>query len=228
MKKTAKRYFTEDFNKFFRELAANNHKDWFDENRKRYESNIKKPFSEFLNDLVPVLRDRDENLTTPPNKAAFRINRDIRFSKDKTPYKTHMAAAVSHGDRKNSAYAGLYVQLGPAGVMLAGGSYQPSTSQVQLMREAIVENPVEFRAAIEDRDFVNHFGQVVGEKNKVVPKEFKEAAEKEPLLYNKSWFYHATLEEDLVHSPELMDTILEYFDSSEPVRKFINSALHKG
>ena len=93
--------FEKDFIDFFKELAQNNNKEWFDSNRKRYESSIKKPFKEFISKLISEIQLHDSEVLIEPKDAIFRINRDIRFSKDKTPYKLQTSAIVSAGGRKN-------------------------------------------------------------------------------------------------------------------------------
>ena len=95
-------YFSPDFLQFFKELAANNHKEWFDENRKRYETVVKKPFEVFVQHAIDEMAKLDPRLSElDPKKCIFRINRDIRFSKDKAPYKLNRSAAISVGGRND-------------------------------------------------------------------------------------------------------------------------------
>ena len=81
-------WFTSDFNTFFKDLARNNNKEWFDANRKRYEASMKQPFESFTTEVIKRVAKHDKSVKIGPKEAIFRINRDIRFSKDKTPYKT--------------------------------------------------------------------------------------------------------------------------------------------
>lgn len=97
-------YFTKDFLDFFKELSANNHKDWFHENKKRYESSVKKPFAAFLNDFFEEIRKHDTEFKVEAKDCIARINRDIRFAKDKTPYNTHYTAFASRGGKKTRTY----------------------------------------------------------------------------------------------------------------------------
>ena len=83
-------YFDTDFLNFFQELNQNNTKTWFDNNRKRYEKTIKEPFYEFIQELILRLQDEDKDLYTEPKESIFRINNDLRFTREKTPYKTHV------------------------------------------------------------------------------------------------------------------------------------------
>jgi uncharacterized protein (TIGR02453 family) len=92
-------YFEKDYFEFFKELAANNHKEWFDVNRSRYHSSVKEPFDKFIADLITEVHKIDKKIEIAPKDAIFRINRDIRFSKDKTPYKLNRSAIISPRQR---------------------------------------------------------------------------------------------------------------------------------
>jgi uncharacterized protein (TIGR02453 family) len=220
-------YFSKDFNEFFKELAANNNKDWFDANRSRYKNTIKEPFENFIADLIAELSKHDPGLKgLDPKKTIFRINRDIRFSKDKSPYKLNRSAAISKGGKKDRAGAGIYLQLGPEMVAFAGGAYEMHTDQLIQLRNYIAKNQKVFRKAIESKEFREHYGEIRGEENKRLPnKELTEAAEKEPMIYKKQMYYWTELSPDLVHSDKLMPTAIEYFKAAKPVREFLRKAL---
>jgi len=220
-------HFSKDFNEFFKELAANNNKDWFDENRARYKNTIKEPFEVFIADLIDELSKYDPNLKgIDPKKTIFRINRDIRFSKDKSPYKLNRSAAISKGGKKDRAGAGIYIQLGPEMVALAGGAYEMHKDQLMKLRNYIANNHKSFRKAIESDAFQRHYGEIRGEENKRLPnKELTEAAEKEPHIYKKQMYYWTELSPELVHSDKLIPTVIEYFKAAKPVREFLRKAL---
>ena len=104
-------YFTEDFINFFKELAANNHKEWFHENKKRYESSVKKPFTVFVGKMIEEIQKVDADLMIEPKDCILRINRDIRFSKDKTPYNLHYTAFISRGGKKDKSIPGFFYSI---------------------------------------------------------------------------------------------------------------------
>ncbi len=107
-------FFDPDFIQFFKDLAPNNNKDWFDENRKRYETIVREPFKSFVDHMISELHKVNPKFTDLTNKdCIFRINRDIRFSKDKTPYKMNVSALVAVGGKKNYMGEGVYFELGP-------------------------------------------------------------------------------------------------------------------
>jgi len=220
------KYFTKDFNDFFKELAPNNHKDWFDENRERYHKSVKEPFEKFISDLVDELKKEDPRLNINPKKAIFRINRDIRFSKDKSPYKLNRSAAIAPDGKKSISRGGLYVELGPERVMIGGGAFQPEKDELRNLREYIAAHPDKFRKVVEDPAFLDVFEEVHGEENKRLPsKELTAAAKKEPLLYKKSLYYFAEFPPDLVTSDGLMEFVLQKHAAARPLREFIAEAV---
>jgi uncharacterized protein (TIGR02453 family) len=218
-------YFSPDFLQFFKELAANNHKEWFDENRKRYEKEVKEPFKKLVADVILEMRKEEPELLVEPKDCIFRINRDIRFSKDKTPYKTNVSAAISPGGRKDMTTPGLYLELGPERLAIYGGMYMPDTKLLKQLRTYITENLVGFKQAYQDDSFVKHYGELHGEQNKRIDKEFREAAEMEPLLYNKQFYYYAILPEEMIVADNLLEMVTEYYDAGRPMREFLWDAV---
>lgn len=219
-------YFSKDFIEFFKELAANNHKEWFDKNRKRYDREVKEPFKVFISDMLVRMKKEDPNITQEPKDAIFRINRDIRFSKDKTPYKVQMSAAISPGGKKDFASPGLYLELTPEHVRVYGGVYMPDKDQLYNIRNFIVNQPKEFKEAINDKKFKSGYGEIRGEKNKQIPKEFREAAEDQPLIYNKQFYYFTEMKPEVILKENLPDLIMERYRDSKPVRTFFARAIN--
>ncbi|MEN8186356.1 MAG: DUF2461 domain-containing protein [Bacteroidota bacterium] len=219
------KYFTENYLNFFKELAANNNKEWFDQNRKRYEEVVREPFKLFVNDLINEVSKQAPEVQIEPKNAIFRINRDIRFSKDKTPYKLFNSAIISKTGRKDKSYPGLYVELSPEHLAIFGGIYMPDTKQVQKIREYIVNNLKDFERIISEKDFKEKFGEIKGEKNKRIPKEFRDAAAKQPLLMNKQWYHQVFLSPDIISSDKLLETIFDYNMAAQPFKEFLIRAL---
>jgi uncharacterized protein (TIGR02453 family) len=219
------KYFEKEFILFFKELAANNDRDWFAANKKRYETVVKKPMEVFVADVIKALVKLDKNLAIEPKDAIFRINRDIRFSKDKSPYKLNASAAISRNGRKDMEYPGIYIELGPEKLALAGGIYMPSKETLENMRAAIAKNPTAFNKIVEGPDFEKHCGKIQGETNKIIPAEFREAAEKCKLIYNKQFYYWTELSPTLITGDKLMDKIVETYKASQPLNKFIVGVL---
>lgn len=219
-------YFSQDYLEFFKELAANNHKDWFDTNRKRYETVVREPFKIFIGDLIKELAGNDTSLDIKPKDAIFRINRDIRFSKDKTPYKLNNSAIISSKGRKDKNHPGVYIELGPEKLAFYGGIYMPDTKQVQKLRTYFKHHKNELNNLLEEVNFKNVFGDLHGEKSKRIPKEFKETAAVQPLLMNKQWYYYSHLPAEIISSENLMETVLDLEQKSAPMKNFLTKALY--
>jgi uncharacterized protein (TIGR02453 family) len=218
-------YFTEDFNQFFIELAANNHKDWFSDNRKRYEKSVKKPFDAFVAAALAEIQKHDPAVNIPAKDAIFRINRDIRFSKDKSLYKLNRTAILSSAGRKDHSIPGMYVLLGPEKVSFGGGSYFLKPEQLQLVREKIVQKPEAFMKVVKDKTFTKYYNGIQGDENKRLPKELKEAGDQHPILYKKQFYYMVDHGPELVTSNKLMDTLMEHYHAGRGVQEFLSDAL---
>ena len=162
-------YFTEDFILFFQELAANNYKEWFHENKKRYQREVKDPFEVFTNDLIGEVKPYFESLEVTAKQCIFRINKDIRFSKDKSPYKLHYSGAIAPGGRKDFNTPGIYIEFGPEFAKIYGGLYKLDKDELTAVRRAIVENNAEFQSIVTAPDFVQYFEALTGDKNKRLP-----------------------------------------------------------
>lgn len=217
-------YFTSDFIAFFKELGANNNKEWFDANRKRYEQVVKKPFEKFVADLIVAMRQDEPELLAEPKDCIFRINRDIRFSTDKTPYKVQVSALITPRGRKQMEYPGLYLEITPEHVGIYGGLYMPDKNMLADLRESIADDPTAFKKAYTDKQFVKLYGEIKGEKNKRLDKHLAEAADAEPMLYNKQFYYHATMPAKTITEEKLLQTVLAYYHAAAPVREYFRAA----
>ena len=220
------KYFSSDYLEFFKELAPNNNKDWFDKNRKRYIDSVKEPFKKFVTDLIQEISKVDDEVQIEAKDAIFRINRDIRFSKDKTPYKLNNSAIISKMGRKDKNYPGIYIEFSPDKLRFYSGVYIPDTKQIQKIREAIINKGDEFNRILNDKDFQSKFGEIRGDKNKRIPKEFRELAKTQPMLFNKQWYYFAELPPKIILQDDLMHTVLEFASSAEKMRLFFKNTLY--
>jgi len=220
-------YFTSDYLDFFKELAANNHKDWFDDNRKRYINSVKDPFANFVDALILESSKIDSEINISHKEAIFRVNRDVRFSKDKTPYKLRMSAIVSKYGRKDKTYPGLYVELGPEKLGIYGGLFSPSTKELKQIRTTIVNQFDTFNKLVSDKEFTNLFGEIKGKKNKRIDKAFVEKAQQQDLLFNKQWYYNASLEADVINSDKLLLEISTHFKAMQGLNNFFKAALNR-
>ena len=221
-------FFTQDYLDFFVELAANNNKDWFDLNRKRYEQTIKIPFQKFTQHLITELAKKDAAFKDLEAKdCIFRINRDIRFSKDKAPYKMMCSAVVAPGGKKSKAINGVYFELGPEHVRAYGGVYEIEKEDLEALREGIAENLDVFQKLYTSKNFKATFGHLRGEANKKLPPHLKEAAEKEPLIYNKQFYFFAEFPAVTVMDENLDQLLLECYAVGQPLESFFNQFIQR-
>ena len=222
-------YFTKDYVKFFKDLAANNNRDWFQANKKRYEESVKNPFEVFIQDLIKELAKEIPAIKNQqPKNCIFRIYRDVRFGKDKTPYKLNSSAIVSEGGRKDHSSPGMYVELGPNDARVYGGVHMSEKEQLHAIRTHIMENNTAFEKALSGKAFMEVYGgELHGEKNKILPPEFKAAAEKQPYLFNKGFYYFTKMKSGLIATDDLMKEVMKAYKAGKPMQEFFQKAIGK-
>jgi uncharacterized protein (TIGR02453 family) len=220
-------YFSKDFVKFFKELENNNNREWFTENKPRYEKNIKEPFFNLVGELLTRISFDDPLTLSDPKECIFRIYRDIRFSKDKTPYKTYCSALVSHGGRKALNDPGFYFELNHKGINVYTGLYNVDKEGLAKIRSKIAGNIKEFNKVILNKRFVEKFGnEILGTKSKRLPPDLTEAAIVQPLIYNMQFYSRAELNKSLIMSDELSDILFDYYNAGVPLTQYLENALH--
>lgn len=217
--------FSQDFCRFFEELSANNNKEWFDSQKKRFEKSVKAPFYDFVDEMILRIHLDDPDINISAREAVFRIYRDVRFSRDKTPYKTHMSALITVDGRKGMHHPGFYFQMGAENIGIYGGAYSPEKEQLFRLRSYISRHSDEFYRLLNAPEFKNKFGDIQGEKNKRLPAEFQQAAQRVPLLFNKQFYYQAHLDKSHVTDPNLGDLFMEYYFAAKPVKEFLTRAI---
>lgn len=218
-------YFTPDFVSFFEELSQNNNRDWFQANKPRFEKHVKQPFAALIQELINRIEAVDHRVIMTPKDAIFQLHRDTRFSQDKSPYKLFTSAIISAGGKKNTTFPGLYLQLNHEQVEVYSGVYMPEKEPLQKIRDHIAANPGEFARLIADPVFVEKFGSIRGEVNKRLPKELEEAAKTQPLIYNKAFYYFATLPTSVLFQDDFADVVMTYFHAAQPLGHFFEAAL---
>ncbi len=171
---------------FLKSLAKNNHKVWFDEHRGEYEI-LKKEMQQLCENVIAEISKFDKNLVgLEPKNCLFRINRDVRFSKDKSPYKTNVGAYMAKGGKK-SELCGYYLHIEPSKAMLAGGLWMPDAPKLKIARQEIDYNFSDFKKIITKKNFANIFGKMGGEKLVNAPKGYDETNPAIDFLKHKSW-----------------------------------------
>ena len=214
---------------FFAELAQNNERNWFLAQKKHYEFVAKEPFLQLVDKIVASLADSEPDLSLIPSKQMlFRINRDVRFSKDKRPYKEHLSASIGRFGTKDKLYPGHYLQLSAHESFMAGGAYFFEEKETLLrVRRFIADNAEEFRTLINDDNFKAKWGEMKGEKNKRMPEEFKEALEYQPLIANTQFYWSANIEAKWALKPNFVDILRGYFEAAQPLNAFLRRAIYE-
>ena len=215
---------TKDYTKFFKELNANNNKEWFHANKKRYENDVKGPFLELLSELLPTLHEWDHRILTDEKKALFRINRDVRFSKDKTPYHTILKAGFSPNGKK-SMLPGYYLGISQDTVHVGGGLFNVKPLELKLVRNHIANNINDFLTITNAKEFNDRLGELKGNASKRIDKVHETVANKTPLMYNKQFYAMSSLSlANYYDSPKLKDAIIKHFKAIRPLNEFLNTA----
>ena len=169
------RYFTDATFAFLEDLTDNNDRDWFKTNQERYEQHVRGPALAFIEDFGAPLLKISPHLTADPRKVGgslFRIQRDTRFAKDKTPYKTHVGIQFRHVASKDVHAPGLYMHLDPGGSYAGVGLWRPATADAHAIREAIAADPAGWKRAAHGKRFTDVFDHGDPERLVRVPKGF--------------------------------------------------------
>lgn len=209
---------------FLTKLSKNNNKEWFDKNRPTYEL-AKSNFKDFVNELIISTAKFDSSIKHLQAKdCIFRINRDVRFSKDKSPYKNNFGVILSPGGKK-SFEAGYYVQIQPGASFIAGGMWQPPTPQLNAIRQEIDYNAEEFKKIIGAKDFKKLFGKLSDEdKLKTVPKGYDKSHPEIELLKYKSYITIHNLKDKDVLSKNFLKQCNEVMKAMQPLNLFLRRA----
>ena len=204
---------------FLKGLEKNNNRDWFQPRKQAFDSHLKAPMFEFVELInAELLKFAPEHITEPKN-AVYRIYRDTRFSKDKTPYKTHLGAMFPRRGLGKDAGAGFYFHVSAKEVGIACGSYAPGPEQLRKLRPFIAENAKAFRAK------KKLMGQVQGTTLQRIPKGFNPADPAADLIKMKQWYWWVELDPSLITSPQLKSEITKRFKEMAPMIELLNRPL---
>ena len=218
-------YFNKAYIDYFERLDKNNNKDWFAENKKWYELAVREPFKALIEELLPGIQAIDSDILMESKDAMFRINRDLRFSVDKKPYKTHMAAGFSKGGRK-SQYAGFYLQIGLHHIVIGGGLPYLEKDVLRKVRIEIGYNSDQFQHIINNPEFQSYFGFIHGESQNEVPQIFSGIYEDNPVIANKQFYYGALHDtKSWLFKNELPELILNHFRAGHNFNQFLIKAI---
>lgn len=211
---------------FLRELAVNNNRDWFQKNKKWYDESRNKVL--FLTEvLINEIRKFDPTVPVlNPNDCLFRIFRDVRFSQDKSPYKTNFGCYIARGGKKAN-FAGYYLHIEPESSFAGGGIYMPDNETLKMLREYIAENGEEFLSIIRNKEFQEIYPEMYDDKLKTAPKGFSPDHEYIDILKYKSFAFTHRMEDREVLSENFFQSILHYYRQLSNINMFLNQAIQK-
>jgi uncharacterized protein (TIGR02453 family) len=202
---------------FLTELEHNNRREWFEEHRAAYEA-ARERFEVFVGEVIDHLRAFEDLGPLSPRDCIMRIYRDVRFSRDKSPYRANMGASIARGGR-HSARLPYYLHLAPGGgSFLAGGLYMPMPEQLTRFRDLIVEDPLPFKRIVDDPQFRAYFGEVTGERLKRAPAGYPpDHPEIELLRLKQVLVMHPMRDEELS-----VDNVIAGFELLKPLNDYLN------
>jgi len=207
---------------FLADLAANNDRAWFTPHKAEYERLLKGPLEALCIALDVRFRERGIPLGADPARSPFRIYRDVRFSKDKSPYKTNIGASfpwTGDGDGR----PGGYFHLSPGDIFIGGGMWHPEPARLAAFRHLVDSEPARIHAVIDDPDYVKTFGVPMGERLSRVPKGYRVDHPDGELLKLKDIGFGRQLADDDVSSVALVDLIADTLDLGVPMLRLLTS-----
>ncbi len=209
---------------FLKDLKVNNNRDWFEKNKGRYKESAAY-FLELVEAVVEGIGEFDEDISLlEPKKCIYRIYRDVRFSKDKTPYKTHFGADMAPGGRK-SGLAGYYFHIAPGESMIAGGVWHPDADNLAKIRQEIDYNADKLKKIVGARPFVSTFGEIKGEKLKKAPKGYDPDNPEIELLKFKDYLAYKTTPNKDVMGKDYVAKLIKEMKILYPFNNYLNEAV---
>ncbi|MGH2954982.1 MAG: DUF2461 domain-containing protein [Solirubrobacterales bacterium] len=218
--------FTPQTFRFLRELAANNRREWFKANKQRYEETVLEPALDFVEEFRPLLHEISPHFLAdarPVGGSLFRIYRDVRFSKDKTPYKTHVGIYFRHADGDGAAAPGFYLHLEPRNVFAGAGLWHPPTESLERIRRALVAQPARWRAVTANGRFAERF-VLGGDSLKRAPRGYPPDHPLIDDLRRKDFIASTTLTQREVTSRDFPRRFQEICASGAPLVEFVCEA----
>ena len=209
--------------RFLTELKANNNREWFAENKSRYEQ-VRTDFENMCKELITAISTFDESIKhVEVKECVFRIYRDTRFSNDKTPYKTHFGVYIASAGGRKSQHAGYYLHLDPTGCFLSTGVWMPDAVMLKALRQSVYDNIEELTEIRTNPEFSQYFdGFYQEDKLKTVPRGFPKDFPDAELLKLKHYLVDYPLDETTLHAPDFVSRIAGIAKCAYPFNRFLN------
>ena len=203
---------------FFKALAFHQTREWFEENRNLYETDVRAPFGLLIEDVSTGLKAKGVRLSGDPKKSVFRLNRDVRFSNDKSPYKTHAGAVLTRSGEKKDMNGLLYIHIDPTGCFLGAGFYHPETPVLKDMRKMIRGRPDRYRELVKT---LKRRKLALSDDNKLtrLPRDFADVTDEDLVdaMKLKSFLVRYPLKDEEVFTKKLVDRIVGFGVAADPL-----------
>lgn len=216
-------YFRPEALTFLRSLARHNDRAWFQPRKSQYEELLKEPMLAAIRKITDAMLDFAPQHVRPAEKSIFRIYRDTRFSNDKRPYKTHVAAWWTHTGLDKTSGAGYYFHVSAKEVIIAAGAYMPEKDQLAAIRHWLLDHHAEFRALLKKPALRKAFVEFEGNALTRPPKGFPADHPAMYLVRCRQWGLSATLPPETALDPKLAQTVVRYFKIAAPVVNALNA-----
>jgi len=221
----AQPYFTPDALKFLRNLGRHNDREWFTPRKPQFEALLRQPMLAIVRVITDAMLDFAPSHVRPAEKSLFRIYRDTRFSSDKRPYKTHVAAWWSHQGLEKTSGAGYYFHVSPKEVIVAAGAYMPEKEQLAAIRHWLLDNHADFRKLLSRPAIKKAFTEFEGNALIRPPKGFPADHPAMDLVRCRQWGLSATLPPETALDPKFAATAIRYFKLAAPIVDALNTPI---
>ncbi len=203
---------------FLAQLRQNNDREWFAEHKADYET-AKLNFEAFVEDVIMNFSPVEDLLGLSPKDCTFRIYKDVRFSRDKSPYKTNFACVFGRGGRKKAHFP-YYLHIQPGESFTGGGVYMPDAAQIKRIRQTIDEDPRALKAILAEKRFKKAFGEMDGEKLKTAPKGYPVDHPDLALLQHKQFLASHSFTDAEVAAPKFMKQFIDHCATLKPFLEY--------
>jgi uncharacterized protein (TIGR02453 family) len=211
---------------FLNKLKRNNNREWFAKNKNAYEEFVREPMLSLVGSLQPHFQHFAPEFDLTPKRSIFRIYRDTRFSTDKTPYKTHVAAHfVVRGKEKGFLGSGYYLHIEPGELYVGAGIYMPDADQLKKIRAHVASHGEQLLSIVRDRAFVKRFGRFTGNSLQRIPKGYDESHPMAEWLKLKQFFSGRSMAESKIYREKAVEEIADICEQLTPLVRFLNDAM---
>jgi uncharacterized protein (TIGR02453 family) len=221
-------YFRPEALAFLRNLARHNDRAWFQPRKARFEAELKEPMLAIVRKITDAMVDFAPNHVRPAEKSLFRIYRDTRFSNDKRPYKTHVAAWWTHTGLEKTSGAGYYFSVSAKEVVIAAGSYMPEKEQLAAIRNWLLDHHAEFRKLLKRTAVKKHYDELEGNALTRPPNGFPQDHPGMDLIRCRQWGLAAELPAKAALKKDIADVVIRYFKIAAPVVDALNTPIAAG